>query len=123
MVGLEKSPGERMRDEAPFRTYVPFLIYLSAICYLSFIARIFLAPLLPTIESDLNIGHAEAGSFFFFISAGYVPGLLGSGYVSSRLTHRWTVILSSVVFFTLFRRTEAHRQGAPGWVITREEAT
>jgi NNP family nitrate/nitrite transporter-like MFS transporter len=97
VVGLEKSPGERMRDEAPFRTYVPFLIYLSAICYLSFIARIFLAPLLPTIESDLNIGHAEAGSFFFFISAGYFPGLLGSGYVSSRLTHRWTVILSSVV--------------------------
>ncbi|MCK5553090.1 MAG: MFS transporter [Deltaproteobacteria bacterium] len=86
-----------MRDEAPFRTYVPFLIYLSAIFYLTFLARIFLSPLLPTIESNLNIGHAEAGSLFFFISAGYFPGLLGSGYVSSRLTHRWTVILSSVV--------------------------
>jgi NNP family nitrate/nitrite transporter-like MFS transporter len=94
---LNEILGKRMRDEAPFRTYVPFLIYLSTIFYLNFLARIFLSPLLPTIESDLNIGHAEAGSLFFFISTGYVPALFGSGYVSSRLTHRWTIILSSVV--------------------------
>ena len=51
---------------------------------------------MPAIERDLNIGHGEAGSLFLFISLGYFPGLLGSGYVSSRFTHRWTVILSSV---------------------------
>jgi len=32
-------------------------------------------------------------------------------------------IISSVVFFTLFRRTETHSQGQSGWVITREEVT
>ena len=96
MVGPDTSPGKVMRDEPSFRTYVPFLIYLSSIFYLSFLARIFLSPLLPTIESDLNIGHGEAGSLFFFISVGYFPGLLGSGVASSRLTHRWTIILSSV---------------------------
>jgi NNP family nitrate/nitrite transporter-like MFS transporter len=51
---------------------------------------------MPTIERDLGIGHGEAGAFFLFISLGYFPGLLGSGFVSSRLTHRWTIILSSV---------------------------
>ena len=51
---------------------------------------------MPTIERDLNIGHAEAGSLFLFISVGYFPGLLGSGLISSRFTHRWTITLSSV---------------------------
>ncbi len=85
-----------MRNEASFGAYVPFLLYLTALFYLNFLARVILAPLMPAIESDLNIGHAEAGSLFFFIALGYFAGLLGSGTVSSHLTHRWTIILSSV---------------------------
>jgi len=60
-------------------------------------ARIILAPLLPTIEKDLGIGHGEAGSLFLLISVGFFPALLGSGYFSSRLTHRKTIILSSTM--------------------------
>jgi NNP family nitrate/nitrite transporter-like MFS transporter len=85
-----------MRNEVSFRAYVPFLLYLTAIFYLNFLARIVLSPLMPTIESDLNIGHGEAGSLFFCISMGFFPGLLCSGFVSSRLPHRWTIVLSSV---------------------------
>ena len=85
-----------MPNEASFRTHVPLLLYLTAIFFLNFLARVVLSPLMPTIESDLNIGHGEAGSLFLFISLGYFPGLLGSGFVSSRITHRWTIILSSV---------------------------
>lgn len=79
-----------------FRSHVPFLLYLTGVFFLTFLARVVLAPLMPTIERDLNIGHGQAGSFFFFISLGYSCGLLGSGFVSSRLTHRRTIILSSV---------------------------
>jgi NNP family nitrate/nitrite transporter-like MFS transporter len=85
-----------MRNEVSFRAYVPFLLYLTAIFYLNFLARIVLSPLMPAIESDLNIGHGEAGSLFFCISLGFFPGLLCSGVASSRLTHRWTIVLSSV---------------------------
>lgn len=85
-----------MRNEPSFGAYVPFLIYLTGIFYLNFVARVILAPLIPPIESDLKIGHAEAGSLFLFISLGYFAGLLGSGVISSHLTHRWTIILSSV---------------------------
>jgi NNP family nitrate/nitrite transporter-like MFS transporter len=84
-----------MRNEPSFRTYIPFLLYLTTLFYLNFLARVILAPLMPPIESDLKIGHAEAGSLFLLISLGYFVGLLGSGVVSSRLTHRRAIILSS----------------------------
>jgi NNP family nitrate/nitrite transporter-like MFS transporter len=72
------------------------LLFLAGIFLLNFLSRIILAPLMPTVEKDLNIGHGEAGSLFFIISLGYCPMLLGSGFVSSRLNHRRTIILSSL---------------------------
>ncbi len=54
-----------------------------------------LAPLLGAVERDLHISHSEAGSFFFFLSAGYFLSLVLSGLVSKRLAHRGTVILSA----------------------------
>ena len=79
-----------------FRSHIPPLLCVTLIFFLNFLSRVFLAPLLPTIERDLNIGHGEAGSLFLFLSLGYFPSLLGSGFVSSRFTHRRTIILSSV---------------------------
>jgi NNP family nitrate/nitrite transporter-like MFS transporter len=78
------------------RSHVPPLLYVTAIFFFNFLARVVLGPLLPTIERDLNIGHGEAGSLFLYISLGYFPALLGSGFVSSHLTHRRTIILSSL---------------------------
>ena len=79
-----------------FRSQIPPLLCLALIFFLNFLSRVVLAPLLLTIERNLNIGHGEAGSLFLFISLGYFPALFGSGFVSSRLTHRRTIILSSV---------------------------
>ncbi len=50
---------------------------------------------MPTVERDLKIGHDEAGAFFFFITLGYCIGLFLSGFISSRLRHRGTIVLSS----------------------------
>jgi hypothetical protein len=55
------------------------VFFLTALFLINFFARIILSPLLPTIEEELKISHAQAGSLFFLISAGYVVGLLGSG--------------------------------------------
>ncbi len=68
---------------------------LALIFFLNVMARIILAPLMPTVEKDLSIGHGEAGSLFLLISVGFCPVLLASGYFSSRLTHRKTIILSA----------------------------
>ena len=68
----------------------------TLIFFINFLARIFLAPLLPCVEADLAISHAEAGSFFLFISVGYFTTLLCSGFISSHLTHRRTIIVTNM---------------------------
>jgi MFS transporter, NNP family, nitrate/nitrite transporter len=70
------------------------VFFLVAIFLLNFISRIIFSPLLPTIEKELEIGHGQAGFFFFLISAGYFSGLLSSGFLSSRSSHRLTILVS-----------------------------
>jgi MFS transporter, NNP family, nitrate/nitrite transporter len=71
------------------------VVFLALIFLINFIARIIFSPLLPTIERELEISHGEAGSFFFLISAGYVFGLVGSGFLASKVTHRFAIVASS----------------------------
>lgn len=73
------------------------LLILTSIFFINFIARVVLAPLMPTIETELGLTHAEAGSLFMLLSFGYLVTLLGSGFVSSRLTHERTILFSSTV--------------------------
>ena len=72
------------------------LLFLSGIFFLNCLSRIILSPMMPTIEQDLNIGHGRAGSLFFLVSLGYCVTLLASGFVSSRLAHRRTIVLSAL---------------------------
>jgi len=89
--------GEKQTDpHQTFAAQVPPLLLLTSIFFVTFIARIVLAPLMPGVESDLDISHAEAGSLFLTISLGYFISLLGSGFISSRLTHKQTIILSGM---------------------------
>jgi NNP family nitrate/nitrite transporter-like MFS transporter len=72
------------------------VLFLASIFVINFVARIIFSPLLPTIERELQISHGPAGSFFFLISAGYVLGLLGSGFLASKTTHRIAIVVSSI---------------------------
>ncbi len=96
MRGVEKSENKEGKPSSFYPQMAP-LLFLVGIFFLNFISRIILSPLLPSIEKDLKIGHEEAGSFFFVLSFGYCIMLLGSSFVSSRLGHRKTIILSTVV--------------------------
>jgi NNP family nitrate/nitrite transporter-like MFS transporter len=90
------NPDRTGATEAPFRSRIGSLLFLAGIFFLNFLSRVILSPLMPSIERDLKIGHEEAGSLFFIISLGYCAMLLGSGFVSCRLNHRKTIILSSL---------------------------
>jgi len=79
-----------------FKSSLGQLFLLTLLFFTSFMARIVPAPLMPAIEKDLNITHAEAGSLFLILSIGYFITLMGSGFVSARLTHRWTMVLSTI---------------------------
>ncbi|UCF90452.1 MAG: MFS transporter [Desulfobacterales bacterium] len=84
------------RQSAPQTSPLGQLLILTSIFFVNFIARIILAPLLPKVEVDLGLTHGAAGSQFLLISLGYFIALLGSGLVASRLTHKRTIVLSSV---------------------------
>jgi NNP family nitrate/nitrite transporter-like MFS transporter len=72
------------------------LLFLAGVFYLNFVARVALAPLLPVIARDLGLGHAAAGSLFLFQSVGHAGGLLLSGFISWRLGHRQTIVISTL---------------------------
>ena len=98
-VPADVQEGDALPEEKSdrFRTYLGPLLILTSIFFINFISRIIPAPLLPKIEADLNISHAQAGSIFLLISIGYFLALIGSGFFSARLTHRKTIILSCAV--------------------------
>jgi NNP family nitrate/nitrite transporter-like MFS transporter len=73
------------------------IVILTVMFFLNFISRIIFAPMMPTIEQDLGLTHSQAGSLFFLIGIGFFISTLGSGFVSQRLTHRRTIMLSAVI--------------------------
>lgn len=73
------------------------VMFLTTIFFIGFLSRIALAPLLPLLEGELNIGHAQAGALLFCISLGYSSGLFASSYVAAAITHRYTIVLSAIV--------------------------
>ena len=81
--------------DSTFKSKIGPILLLSQIFLLNFLGRVILAPLLPTIERDLGVGHGEAGSLFLLISLGYFISLLASGFIASRLMHYRTIILSA----------------------------
>jgi len=83
--------------QAAFRDGLPALVLLTSIFFVNFSARIILAPLMPAVESDLGISHAEGGSLFLLISLGFFAAILASGFITSRLTHKQTIISSNIV--------------------------
>ena len=72
------------------------LVFLAGLFFLNFTSRVIFSPLLPVIEKEMGIAHAQSGSFFLFISMGYFFSVLSSGAVSARINHKRTIILSSL---------------------------
>lgn len=88
----------RQNDPSPpQRAWLPgALLLLTAIFFFNFSSRVMMSPLMPRVEHSLGLSHAQAGSMFLFLSLGYFIAIVGSGFVSARLTHRGNIILSSL---------------------------
>jgi predicted MFS family arabinose efflux permease len=79
------------------RTRLSPVFYLAGIAFLLLLSRLVFSPLLPVIEDDLGLTHAQAGALFFFISLGYSASMLLSGFVAGRLNHRRTILVAVCV--------------------------
>ncbi len=80
----------------PFRAKAGTVFFLAGLFLMNFMARFILAPLMPFLEQEIHITHAQAGSLFLVTSAGFAVTQFASGFVSSRLTHRKALILSII---------------------------
>ncbi len=89
-----RSSGEKKSNGSLLESLSPLLV-LTSVFFLNFTSRISPAPLVPSIEKDLNLSHAGSGALFLFISLGYFITLMGSGFLSSRLSHRRTIVSSN----------------------------
>ena len=70
---------------------------LVLVIFFVFLARVIFSPLLVPMEAELHLSHISAGSLFLFISMGYAPTMLCSGFVSGRITHYGTILLSATI--------------------------
>jgi len=86
----EKEPAEL------FRSQVGPLLFLTAIFFLNFTIRIIVSPLMPTISEEMGLTRDQAGSFFLISACGYFISLLCSGFVSSFILHKKTIVFSAV---------------------------
>jgi len=79
----------------PFKAMVGNILFLTLLFFVAFISRYIFSPLMPVIKDELALTHGQAGSVFLFGSIGALVASVCSGFVSSRLTHRGTLILST----------------------------
>jgi NNP family nitrate/nitrite transporter-like MFS transporter len=93
---LPEAGSKQPQLQKAFRDRLPPLLLLTSIFFVNFLARIVLAPLMPAVESDLGLSHAEAGSFFLLVSLGYFTTILASSFITCRLTHKQTIISSNI---------------------------
>jgi NNP family nitrate/nitrite transporter-like MFS transporter len=87
---------EQVEKGSGLRAHLTIIAFLTAIFFFNFTSRIMLSPLAPTIEGDMALGHGAMGFFFFSITVGYFISLAGSGFISSRISHKLTIIISSI---------------------------
>ena len=84
-------------EQKSFFSNITPVFFLGGIVFFNFLSRLIFSPLLLTIEKDLNLNHAQAGSLFLLISIGYSITMFLSGFVSSRISHRKTILLSALI--------------------------
>jgi len=78
-----------------FSSFIVPILFLTNIFFLNCISRIVFAPLLLRIQEEMALAYVEAASLFLFVSMGFSISILGSGFISKRLQHRKTIVLSA----------------------------
>ena len=71
-----------------------FLFFLWFLWFINFITRIVFAPILPLIEDEFMINHAQASSIFIFLSTGYSAAVIVAGFFSGRFGYKKSIVLS-----------------------------
>src|SRR6056297_432005 len=80
-----------------FKSGIPVILLIIMVVITNILSRSILSPLLIRVETSFDISHGPAAQLFLYISIGYSIAMLLSGFVSSKLTHRGSILLCSIV--------------------------
>ncbi|MFQ5912409.1 MAG: MFS transporter [Nitrospinota bacterium] len=74
-----------------------FLVTAWILWLLAHAARLIFSPVLPLIEDELGISHAQAGRFFIFLTIGYCGSLFSVPFWSRTFGYRRTLEIALVI--------------------------
>jgi MFS transporter, NNP family, nitrate/nitrite transporter len=77
-----------------------FLFFLWFLWFINFITRMAFAPILPLVEDEFMVNHAQASSIFIFLSVGYGVAVVFSGLFSGRFGYKKSIVIS-LLFLSL----------------------
>lgn len=77
-----------------------FLFFLWFLWFINFITRMAFAPILPLVEDEFMVNHAQASSIFIFLSVGYGIAVVFSGLFSGRFGYKKSIVIS-LLFLSL----------------------
>jgi predicted MFS family arabinose efflux permease len=70
------------------------LSMLMVAVFFSMAARAIFSPIMPSLQSDLGLSLAAAGSLFLYISVSYAVAILLAGFLTARIGHGLTIVVS-----------------------------
>ena len=89
-----------LRGKALLFLFLLWFLWFSNIC-----TRTIFAPILPLLEDEFVITHAQASGIFMFQAAGYGLAMFFSGFFAGRVGYKKSIvgslIVSSLVFFLI----------------------
>ncbi len=83
-----------MPTRGHFVAALPWVLFLTLVVSMGILPRLLLPPTLLRIAASFGVGYSDVSALFLTGSAGFVSGLLASGFIANRITHRWTIVLS-----------------------------
>jgi MFS family permease len=72
------------------------VLLLTFIFFIHFVARQMTGPLLPAMESELGMSHAESGLLIFFMGVGFFISQISSPYLAGAWGYRKCILASLV---------------------------
>lgn len=93
------SPRSRTSQDASesFSSSLPWILFLAILVFFAILPRLVLAPVLLRVSESFGVSYSTASELFLTGSIGFVVGLISSGFISNRLTHRWTINVAVLV--------------------------
>jgi len=75
---LNDDPSNHQQRKTGLNRETWSILFLSSIFFLSYNGRSITGPLLPSLENDLGLTHADSGGLFIFLFLGYLVSLFGA---------------------------------------------